>query len=110
PDAYAFAPLGGMNIPGSVITFCQPLLNLGPLMTTAVILHECAHFVDATIRHFASELKPGGPGDGSGRPVDAPKNYAQLNAFEAQKNAYSYAQFAVHIIHDRDRRFVSFKE
>jgi hypothetical protein len=101
--AFAKAVQGG-NTSGTSgdkkIRFCPPYLTIGPLFRTAVIVHECAHYVDKAIGHFASELPfP------KGTPVDSSsKNYAQLNFDEARKNAYSYAQFALHSFMNFDKR------
>jgi hypothetical protein len=101
--AYGKAVTGG-NTSGNAgdkkIRFCPPYLTIGPLFRTAVIVHECAHYVDNAIGHFASELPfP------NGTPVDSSsKNYAQLNFDEARRNAYSYAQFALHSFVNFDKR------
>jgi hypothetical protein len=55
--------------------------------------------VDANIGHFASELPAP-----NGTPVDSAKNYVQLTFDEARRNAYSYAQFALHSFENFDRR------
>ena len=101
--AYAF-PGGFHSDPAQArgqLHFCPRYLKLGPLMATAVIVHESAHYVDKTIGHFASELPPL-----AGSPVGAghTKNYDQLNADEAKQNAYSYAQFALHMKLSFDKR------
>jgi hypothetical protein len=97
--AFAKAKLGGLNN-GGKISFCPPYLTLGPKFRTAVIVHEGAHFVDASIGHFASELPAP-----NGSPVGAStKNYAQLSFDEAARNAYSYAQFALHSFESFDHR------
>jgi hypothetical protein len=44
------------------------------------------------------------------RPVDSAKNYIQLNSTEAARNAYTYAQFALHASKNADRRIVLFNE
>jgi hypothetical protein len=69
-------------------------------MATAVIVHESAHYVDNNIHHFASELPAfhGSPVDGN------TKKYDELNADEAKQNAYSYAQFALHMKLRFDKR------
>jgi hypothetical protein len=100
--AFAKAVQGGLNASNpsdKKIRFCPPYLTLGPLFRTAVIVHEAAHYVDANIRHFASELPAP-----NGTPVDSSKNYAQLNFDEARRNAYSYAQFALHSRMNFDKR------
>ena len=81
------------------------LVALGNLMATAVIVHESAHYVDKTIDHFASELPPlAGSAVGAGHS----KTYDQLDADEAKQNAYSYAQFALHmkLLFDKRLKFI----
>jgi hypothetical protein len=101
-SAFAKAVQGGNTSLASgdkKIRFCPEYLKIGPLFRTAVIVHECAHYVDKTIGHFASELPfP------AGSPVDSAKNYQQLNFDEARRNAYSYAQFALHSFMNFDKR------
>ena len=101
--AFAKAVRGG-NTSGASgdknIRFCPPYLTIGPLFRTAVIVHECAHYVDKAIGHFASELP-----SPNGTAVDSSsKTYAQLNFDEARKNAYSYAEFALHSFMSSDKR------
>lgn len=71
----------------------------------AVIVHEAAHFADSTVSHLASELPApdGSPVDGPGHTGNT-KKYSQLNADEAMQNAYSYAQFALHMKVGFDKR------
>jgi hypothetical protein len=95
---FASADLGGM-ISGGKIRFCPPYLTIGPKFQTAVIVHEGAHFVDGGIVHFASELPAP-----AGTPVGSSKNYASLSFDEARRNAYSYAQFALHCFESFDHR------
>jgi hypothetical protein len=102
---FAFAFPGGFHAdPAQArgqLHFCPQYLKLGNLMATAVIVHESAHYADRTIGHFASELPPfAGSAVGTGHT----KNYAQLNADEAKQNAYSYAQFALHMFKRFDKR------
>jgi len=105
PTDFAYAFKGRFHTDPALaqgqLHFCPEYLKLGPLMATAVIVHESAHYVDRTIDHFASEL----PGP-HGSPVGAghTKNYDQLNADEAKQNAYSYAQFALHMKMTFDKR------
>lgn len=106
---FANAFLGGFNEPNhpqrGKIRFGPNYANTGILFQTGVIIHESAHFVDGTIGHFASELPPP-----AGTPVDSTKNYIQLNAVEAARNAYTYAQFALHAFVGFDKRIVPFNE
>jgi hypothetical protein len=100
--AYAYAVPGGLSsgVAGQKrLHFCPPYLSLGPMFQTAVIVHEAAHYVDVAILHFASELPAP-----NGTPVGSPRNYAQLSFDEARRNAYSYAQFALHSFSNFDRR------
>ena len=95
---FANATLGGLTSGGKIL-FCPAYLTLGPKFRVAVIVHESAHFSDASIGHFASELPAP-----NGSPVGSPKNYVQLNFDEASRNAYSYAQFALHMVENFDHR------
>jgi hypothetical protein len=106
--AFAYAYPGGMYsqiFDHKKIYFCSSYLGKGPLLQTAVIVHEIAHYVDRDILHFASELPPP-----KGSPVDSSKNYIQLTPHEAARNAYTYAQFALHTFLKRDKRIVPFNE
>lgn len=97
---FANAVPGGIALRGKIL-FCQAYLRLGPKFRAAVIVHEAAHFSDAAIGHFASELPaPNGSPVGNGNS----KNYAQLSFEEARRNAYSFAQFALHMAEGFDRR------
>lgn len=102
-EDFGNAVVGGMANPNDPrdgkIRFCPKYLLMGPLFATGVIVHEGAHWVDRKIGHVASELPAP-----DGWPVDSSKNYRQMTALEAQRNAYSYAQFALHISEGRDRR------
>ena len=107
--AFAYAFQGGFHEPNhpqhGKIHFGRSYANKGILFQTSVIIHEAAHLVDAKIGHFASELPPP-----AGTPVDSRKNYVQLNFKEASHNAYTYAQFAMHALHNFDKRIVPFGE
>ena len=89
------------------IRFCPAYLNKGLRFQTMVIIHESAHFVgrQPRIDHFASELP-----SPDGTPVGSSKNYVQLLPDEAQRNAYTYAQFALHIEMGTDHRITPFAE
>jgi peptidoglycan hydrolase-like protein with peptidoglycan-binding domain len=106
---FANAFLGGFNEPNhpqhGKIRFGPDYADKGILFQTGVIIHEAAHFVDRTIGHFASELPPL-----AGTPVGSAKNYIQLNSTEAARNAYTYAQFALHAFRNFDKRIVPFNE
>ncbi|HEY5743771.1 MAG TPA: hypothetical protein VIS99_14670 [Terrimicrobiaceae bacterium] len=106
---FANAFPGGFNEPNhpqhGKIRFGPAYANKGILFQTGVIIHEGAHFVDRTIGHFASELPPL-----AGTPVESAKNYIQLNSTEAARNAYTYAQFALHAFRNFDKRIVPFNE
>jgi peptidoglycan hydrolase-like protein with peptidoglycan-binding domain len=93
------------------IRFGPNYRDKGELFQTAVLVHEGAHFVNATIDHFASELPPpdGTPVNSSTGPAHT-KNYTQLNFQEASENAYTYAQFALHAFKGFDKRIVPFDE
>ncbi len=107
PDK-ASAPLGGFDVPDAAITIGSDFINCNTNMQAAVLIHECAHFVDAACSHAASELPPpnGSPiTDQFGKAVNPrAKNYAQLDFDVAIRNAYSFAQCAMHNGLGFDRR------
>jgi peptidoglycan hydrolase-like protein with peptidoglycan-binding domain len=113
-DDFAYAYLGALNRsdtdPKKKVFFCKPYLGKGPLFQTGVIVHEGAHFVHPRIDHIASELPKfdGTPVNG----VLAPSthNYVQMTNDEAFRNAYSYAQFALHAFKGTDYRITPFNE
>ncbi|MFO1236365.1 MAG: hypothetical protein U1F24_05005 [Alphaproteobacteria bacterium] len=111
---FAYAWPGGVTRPAGHrerrIHFCTPYLDKGPLFQTAVIVHECAHFVDRRIGHVASELpSPNGTPVGTkDRPSST--NYADMSWDQALTNAYSYAQFALHAFKGYDYRITPFDE
>jgi peptidoglycan hydrolase-like protein with peptidoglycan-binding domain len=106
---FAYAYLGGFNMDKTQTTgkiyYCPRYLKLGPLMQTAVIVHESAHFVVRTVDHRASELPAmdGWPVDGAIHKGNT-KKYVQLNADESMQNAYSFAQYALHMKLGFDKR------
>lgn len=72
---------------------------------SAVIVHEAAHFAHETIDHWASELPApdGWPVDGAIHKGNT-KKYSELTSAQAMQNAYSYAQFALHMFMGFDKR------
>jgi peptidoglycan hydrolase-like protein with peptidoglycan-binding domain len=96
----AEAPLGGVAFKDLMITIGNDFANSNANMRAAVLIHECAHFVDASCSHAASELPApdGSPiTDRFGLAVNPTgKNYAQLDFDLAIQNAYSVAQCAMH--------------
>lgn len=104
---FADAPMGGFHLPGTVsnfITFRPGYKTCGPKTRTAMVVHECAHFVGGLneISHFAMEFPfPNGQPQGDGNT----RNYAELRTDEAMRNASSYAAFAIHVFHNADLRF-----
>jgi hypothetical protein len=106
---FAQAHLGGTNFQNNPalgrIEFGPRYLKGKKFFQTAVIVHEAAHFADATVDHMASELPKfaGSPVDGAIHKGNT-KNYSQLNADEAMQNAYSFAQFALHTFIKFDKR------
>jgi hypothetical protein len=111
---FAYAFLGSLNRadtdPKKKIFFCKPYLGKGPLFQTGVIVHEGAHFVHPRIDHIASELPKF---DGTlvhGVLARSTHNYVQMTNDEAFRNAYSYAQFALHAIKGMDYRITPFNE
>ena len=96
----AQAQLGGFSDPKYSVTIGNDFSNANPNMQTAVLIHECAHFVDAACSHVASELPaPGGSAitDRFGLAANpSGKNYAQMDYSLAIRNAYSFAQCALH--------------
>lgn len=104
---FADAPMGGFHFKNSPlfnhITVRREFPTAGPKARSAMVLHECAHFVGFVneIRHFAMEFpEPDGrPQDGGGR------NYSQLTPDEAVRNASTYAAYAIHAATGVDSRF-----
>ncbi|MFC1642198.1 hypothetical protein ACFL5O_05840 [Myxococcota bacterium] len=96
----AMAPLGGFSNPSSVITIGADFANSNANMQAAVLIHECAHFVERACLHVASELPaPQGSAitDGVGRIANpSGMNHAQMDFSLAIQNAYSFAQCALH--------------
>jgi hypothetical protein len=98
----AVAPLGGFRIPGEVITIGKDFVGAGssPNLKAAVLIHECAHFVEAKCGHVASERPaPNGTAitDANGKVTNpSAKNYGQMDFDLALRNAYSFAQCAAH--------------
>ena len=96
----AKAPLGGIDIPTQVITIGRDFHNSNANMRAAVLIHEGAHFADASCSHAASEQpSPNGSPieDRFGTAVNPGKlNYSQLDFNLHMQNAYSFAQCAMH--------------
>lgn len=99
PDK-ATAPLGGIDDPKSFVTIGNDFHNSNANMRAAVLIHEGAHFADRTCSHAASEQPaPNGSPieDSFGTEVNPGKlNYAQLTFDLHMRNAYSFAQCAMH--------------
>ncbi|HET7544440.1 MAG TPA: hypothetical protein VFK05_31430 [Polyangiaceae bacterium] len=104
----AQAPLGGFTIADTSVTIGNDFHNSNSNMRAAVLIHECAHFVDGNCSHVASELPApnGSPiSDSFGLKANpSQKNYAQMDFDLAIKNAYSFAQCAMHNGIGFDRR------
>jgi hypothetical protein len=111
---FAYAYLGALNRvdtdPLKKIFFCRNYLGKGPLFQTAVIVHEGVHFVHPRIDHIASELPKfdGTPVNGALAP--STHNYVRMTNDEAFRNAYTYAQFALHALKGTDYRITPFNE
>lgn len=99
PDK-ATAPLGGIDVPTQFITIGRDFHNSNTNMRAAVLIHEGGHFADASCSHAASEQPaPNGSPieDSFGTEVNPGKlNYAQLDFNLHMRNAYSFAQCAMH--------------
>jgi hypothetical protein len=119
---FAFTRMGGLLIGGEKIYFCPRFLiassdqglpfTTGPTFRVGVIIHEAAHFSDVSVGHIASELPAY---QGSMLNDDANRfrtghNYSSMSADEAVCNAYSYAQFCLHIFKGFDYRITTFAE
>lgn len=108
-EDFAYTWEGGYHLPGTTlnkICFCKRFTHCGPLSRTAMIIHECAHFVGGQdkaadrIGHYASELPfPEGANQ------DGPKNYRDLDPADAVHNACSYAAFTCNVAFARDLRY-----
>ena len=106
---FAYAPLGGYG-KDLRISFCPSYCGKGPLFQTAVIVHESAHFADERIDHFASELPKMDGSPVNGLHTISTVNYAQMTPDQASRNAYSYAQFALHAFKKMDYRITPYNE
>lgn len=106
---FAYAPLGGFG-KDLRISFCPSYCGKGSLFQTAVIVHEAARFADQKIDHFASESPrwDGWPVDGAH--TTSTVNYVRMNPDQASRNAYSYAQFALHAFKKQDYRITPYNE
>ena len=96
----ALAPLGGFDIAGQVITIGRDFHGSNANMRAAVLVHEAGHFADASCSHAASE-QPAPEGspitDRFGAVVNPRKlDYAHLDFELHMRNAYSFAQCAMH--------------
>jgi hypothetical protein len=104
---FADAPMGGFQLPGTPfnrVTFRPGFVGCGPNTQSAMIVHECAHFVGGlnVIDHFAMEFPvPQGQPQGRGHTRD----YQHLLTSEALRNASSYAAYAIHAATLQDSRF-----
>ncbi|HOL37494.1 MAG: hypothetical protein JSR43_14945 [Proteobacteria bacterium] len=99
PDK-ALAPLGGFDIAGQVITIGRDFHDSNANMRAAVLVHEAGHFADASCSHAASE-QPAPQGspitDKFGTVVNPGRlDYAHLDFELHMRNAYSFAQCAMH--------------
>lgn len=111
PNAFAYAHLGMFHVDTKQfkVFFNNTYLNCGPKCRSAMILHECGHYV-AAARHFAREgpTLNGTPdipfADADGNGPTHPRNYAQLFPTEAISNACTYASFAFHCFSGEDGR------
>lgn len=111
PKAFAYAHFSMFHVDNKKfkVFFNNTYLGCGPKCRSAMILHECGHYV-AGARHFAREgPKPNGLADipfadahGNG-PVH-PRDYAHLFPTEAVMNACTYASFAFHCFTGTDGR------
>lgn len=106
-DGFADAPMGGYHFKNSPqfnhITIRREFPPCGPNAKSAMLVHECAHFVGFVneIRHFAMEFPaPDGQAQDGSR-----HNYSQLTPDEAVLNASSYAAYAIHAATGQDSRF-----
>jgi hypothetical protein len=118
-DAHAEAPMGGIATPGAKIkfmrTFVLPfqgqfaMLQSGPIFRTTVMLHEGAHFAHRSIGHVADPTPPpNGNHVSSFNPFPGRPDWATMTADMALDNAYSYAQYCLHLEKGGDWRLVNF--
>ncbi|RPJ85973.1 MAG: hypothetical protein EHM18_08610 [Acidobacteria bacterium] len=96
----AAAVPGGFFYPKDSVIVGRDFANCNPNLKAAVLIHECAHWVDGSCSHVATELP-----DPVGKPLHdkwaaianpGKKNYLQMDYNLAIQNAYSYAQCALH--------------
>ena len=96
----ALVPLGGIDQPTDFITIGGDFHTSNANMRAAVLIHEGGPFADASCAHAASE-QPGPNGkaivDEFGITVNPGKlNYAKLDFNLRMRNAYWFAQCAMH--------------
>jgi hypothetical protein len=116
--AYAEAPMGGV-LAGQKITFFRPYvlpfdgpfvaLQSGPMFRITVMIHEAAHFAKAGLGHVADPTPPPfGNHVPAHNPFPGHPNWVTMTADMALENAYSYAQFCLHLEKGGDFRLQNF--
>jgi hypothetical protein len=111
PRAFAYAHVGMYHVDNNTykLYYNNTYANCGPKCRSAMVLHECGHYVARAI-HYARE----GPTlagaadipfpDKNGNGVRHPRDYAHLFPTEALHNACTYAAFAFHCFDGNDGR------
>jgi hypothetical protein len=112
PRAFAYAHVGMYWVDNRTykLYYNNTYANCGPKCRSAMVLHECGHYVAKAI-HYAREgpTLAGAadvpfPTDNQGHGPLHPRNYAQLFPTEALHNACTYPAFAFHCFDGNDGR------
>jgi hypothetical protein len=117
--AYAECHMGGSRVAGEKITFFRnfvrpfsgPFVAMpsGPMFRTTVVIHEAAHFADVALGHVADPIPgPDGSYVPSHNPYPNSPNWRTMTADMALNNAYSYAQYCLHLEKGSDFRMTTF--
>jgi hypothetical protein len=119
PRPYAEAQKGGIEMSGEKITFLRPYvlpfsdqfaaLQSGPIFRITVMIHEGAHFSHRDLGHVADPTPPpDGANVSSHNPYGTAVNWTTMTADMALNNAYSYAQYCLHLEKGADFRLQNF--
>jgi hypothetical protein len=120
PDRpYAECRMGGAHMAGEKITFFRPFVHpfsgpfvampSGPIFRTTVVIHESAHFAHSALGHVADPTPaPDGSYIPGHNPYPGQPNWTTMTADMALNNAYSYAQYCLHLEKGFDFRLTNF--
>jgi hypothetical protein len=117
--AYGECVQGGSKLADQKITFFKPFVHpfsgpfvampSGPIFRTTVVIHEAAHFADSALGHVADPIPaPDGAYVPRNNPYPGNPNWTTMTADMALNNAYSYAQYCLHLEKGADFRMTTF--